>query len=145
MRSIKHILTRVIKPVAKKYNYSIQLIMNWEEIVGQQFASFCKPLKVSRQQGSSGIGFVVIAVNPGHALLVAHGKDIIIEKINTYLGYDAVAEVKIVQKPVTFVSGSNYQVSNSNSIPIVKADDPKTRLDDALQELKKLIAKDHAK
>ena len=148
MKHIKDILGKVIKPITKKHRFSVQLIMNWEEVIGRKFSLLCKPLKVFRHQGINSIGVLSIAVNPGYSLLVMHSKDIIIDKINTYLGYEAIHEIKIIQKPIKIINNFNINIVNTDAdLNYNKqlAQNPEDRLKVALQELKYLINKNYGK
>lgn len=70
------------------------LVLRWNEIAGAEMARLCQPLKFS--EGPSG-GTLTLRAAPGAALFLGHEKRAICERINTYLGRAAVAQVKFSQ------------------------------------------------
>jgi hypothetical protein len=85
-----------------------ELMARWPEIVGETLARHCRPERIrwpktaeamAQKQG----GTLVIRAAAGRALDVQHETAHIIERINRYYGYGAIAAVKITQdaKPVT--------------------------------------------
>lgn len=97
----------------EKYGFSAAtLITDWATIVGGEMAAFTAPerLKWPRNVERSGEGeeaekgrpgaTLVLRVDGARALDVQYGSRQIIERINAYFGYAAVAELRIVQGPV---------------------------------------------
>jgi hypothetical protein len=70
------------------------LVLRWAEIVGPDVARLAQPLRFS--QGHLG-GTLTLRAAPGAALFLAHEKRSLAERINTYLGRAAVAQIKFVQ------------------------------------------------
>lgn len=146
MKSIKAVVNRVVNPIAKKRGIIHgKIILEWEKIVGPQYAVFCAPLKIVFRQGYRTYGTLHVKVNPSHALLLTHSKELVIEKVNTFFGYPAVSALKIMQIPFTHRNLS--QTLNVVKTPIsrerVLSDcPPQERLDKALDDLKLLIEKE---
>lgn len=102
MKAIKAVVNRVVNPIAKKRGIIHgKIILEWEKIVGPQYAAYCAPLKISFRPGYRAYGTLHMKVNPSHALLVTHSQDLVIEKINTFFGYKAVNKITIIQMPFT--------------------------------------------
>jgi hypothetical protein len=70
------------------------LVLRWAEIVGPDVARLAQPLRFT--QGHLG-GTLTLRAAPGAALFLAHEKRSLAERINTYLGRAAVAQIKFVQ------------------------------------------------
>ncbi len=81
------------------------LITQWPAIAGEAFAKWSEPERIKwpraaaeeRKQG----GTLVIRVLPGRGLDLQHETPRIIERINAFYGYGAIASVKIVQGALT--------------------------------------------
>lgn len=85
------------------------LITEWAKIVGAEFASFTEPerLKWPQPRRSDAAGdepgvarpaaTLVLRVDPARALDAEYKARLIMDRVNTYFGYRAVAEVRIVQ------------------------------------------------
>ncbi|NCP61973.1 MAG: DUF721 domain-containing protein [Alphaproteobacteria bacterium] len=146
MKSIKAVVDRVVNPIAKKRGIIHgKIILEWEKIVGSQYAAFCAPLKITFRQGYRTYGVLHIKVNPGHALLLTHSKDLIVEKVNTFFGYPAISTLKMMQVPFTHTSSS--RTLNVIKNPILRERippncSPQERLNKALDDLKFLIEKE---
>ena len=99
----------------EKYGFSAAtLITDWPTIVGRELAAVTAPerLKWPRAvehaedgtNASSGKGrpgaTLVLRADGSQALAVQYGARQIIERINAYFGYAAVAELRLVQAPV---------------------------------------------
>lgn len=146
MKSIKAVVNRVVNPIAKKRGIIHgKIILEWEKIVGPQYAAFCVPLKIAFRQGYRTYGTLHVKVNPSHALLLNHSKDLVIEKANTFFGYPAVSALKMVQVPFTHkdlpqsLNVINKPLSRDRKILDCS---PQDRLDKALDDLKILIEKE---
>ncbi len=81
------------------------LIAQWPAIVGEDLAQWCEPERIrwprggedERKQG----GTLVIRVVPGRGLDLQHETPKIIDRINSFYGYGAIASVKIMQGPLS--------------------------------------------
>lgn len=77
------------------------LIAEWETIVGERLAASSLPERVSYPPKQSRGGTLHLRVATGSlAMELQHLEPKLIEKINGYFGYDAVARVRLVQGPV---------------------------------------------
>jgi hypothetical protein len=70
------------------------LVLRWTEIAGTEIARIARPLKFS--EGASG-GVLTLLAEPGAALFLGHDSRALVQRINGYLGRNAVARVKFVQ------------------------------------------------
>ena len=93
----------------------------WQQIVGPFFADNSEPLKISsivieKNDANDNINqdFLHVNVNPAIALEFQHFHNIIVEKINSYLGYSAIKGIKIHQK--LFKSNNNIKYRNIRNI-----------------------------
>ena len=70
------------------------LILRWDDIAGPELARIARPLKWS--EGASG-GTLTLKAEPGAALFLQHETRSLCERINTYLGRNAVSKLRFVQ------------------------------------------------
>jgi hypothetical protein len=70
------------------------LVLRWSEIAGPAVARLAQPVKFS--QGPAG-GTLTLRAAPGAALFLSHEKRTLCERINAYLGHQAVVQLKFVQ------------------------------------------------
>ena len=107
-------LPKLTRKAFEKYGFSAAaLLTDWQTIVGKEMAGYAAPerLKWPRSVGFSGDvepgaegrpgATLVMRVDPAHALDVEYQGAQILERINAYFGYRAVAELRILQAPLT--------------------------------------------
>jgi hypothetical protein len=70
------------------------LILRWDEIAGPELARIARPLKWS--EGASG-GTLTLKAEPGAALFLQHETRALCERINAYLGRNAVTKLRFAQ------------------------------------------------
>ena len=70
------------------------LVLRWGDIAGPEVARLAQPLKFS--EGPSG-GTLTLRTAPGAALFLAHDKRGLCARINSFLGREAVVQIKFVQ------------------------------------------------
>lgn len=76
----------------------LDIITNWKEIAGEKLAEFSHPQSIDFKRGERNNGILNIAVDGGaFAIEIMHKKKNIIEKINTYFGYGAVSDLRVLQ------------------------------------------------
>ena len=82
----------------KKGFVSVDLITNWIEIVGKDLAQGVLPMRLTfpTNQRSNGVLHVRTA-GGAFALLFEHQKGRVIERVNTYFGYPAIADIRQMQ------------------------------------------------
>ena len=74
-----------------------RLITHWPEIAGEKIAMASRPVRVKAPRGMALGGVLVLAVDGARASEVEHAVPQVIEKVNAYYGYGAIAEVKLTQ------------------------------------------------
>jgi hypothetical protein len=100
MRRVGAELTRLTGPILGKQGLGeAKLLSEWAAIVGATLAGNCWPVKLSFPRGQRQEGVLRLRVAPGVAVEIQHREPVIIERINGYFGYRAVARLAIVQGP----------------------------------------------
>lgn len=89
------VLQRVLGPTMRKRGVAAtSLVMNWDAAVGEEFAHWTRPVRVVRDT-------LYIEVASAWAPLVQHEAPRIRQRINTFLGKDAIARISIRHGQVT--------------------------------------------
>jgi hypothetical protein len=97
-RALAATLPKVTKPVLEKHGRAYaSLIAEWANIVGPALATMSLPEKLS--SGATG-GTLTVRVAGAAATEFQHLAPQILDRINTYLGFGAVARLKLVQAPL---------------------------------------------
>jgi len=113
-RAVGSFLPSLSTKALQKYGFSAaSLIMDWPAIMGSDFARYAAPERIkwprtaertededaSASAGRSG-AVLVLRVDGAKALDVQYRAQHIIERINAYFGYAAVAQLRVIQAPM---------------------------------------------
>jgi len=84
------------------------VVTRWPEIIGAAHARNCAPESIRFPVGEKSEGTLHLVVSPGHAPIIQHVIPEIIDRVNRFFGYRAVANVRMrqgaVQVPATKVA-----------------------------------------
>ena len=96
-------VSKTILPLAKqllgaKGLMEIEILSGWTSIVGEDLAQYSLPQKISFRKNERSDGTLELLVLSGaFAMEIKQREPQILDKINTYFGYNAVSKLKIVQ------------------------------------------------
>jgi hypothetical protein len=76
------------------------IVSRWNEIVGSRYADVSMPESIRFPAGKKADGTLELVVEGAHAVMMQHVIPEIIERVNRFFGYSAVARVKLRQGPV---------------------------------------------
>ena len=96
LRSFKDTLPKNIKKVInKKGHIYSETLNNWKYIVGENLFKVCYP-KSFKNSNRFGVSTLIIMVKRGHEVDLEYSKKNILEKFNSYLGYNAVEKLHFI-------------------------------------------------
>jgi hypothetical protein len=102
LRPFSNSIPKVLKKHLRKggYNYS-NIVDNWTKMIGKKISDACYPETVKMGKNMKN-GNLILNVIHGKELEVEYKKKEIIEKINSFFGYDCINQVtlKIVQNMI---------------------------------------------
>lgn len=102
LRALAESLPKVTRPLFGRQGLDAGgLLHDWPDIVGGELAALCQPRRLSfprRDRRSDGT--LTLRVVPGQAVVVQHLEGPIRERVNGYLGYAAVARLRLQQGPL---------------------------------------------
>ena len=144
LRSFGNTLPRGIKQILKKngYNYS-EIISKWNLLVGKDISNWCYPksIKMSRENKN---GALVILVERGNEINVEYSKKEIINKINSYFGYQLISEIRLQTfSPINKKEKEKNIINNSPKKFEKKINEIKNKdIRDSLSQLLKIAKND---
>lgn len=100
------LINKILDPVLeKRAGVSLALINAWPEIVGEELSATSMPLKVKwkrrvSEEDEFEPGTLQVAAEGMSALHLQHQTGQVIDRVNAFMGYRAIARIKLVQKPV---------------------------------------------
>ena len=95
LRSFGNTLPRGVKGILKRngYNYS-EIISKWNMLVGKDISSCSYPKSIKMIKGNAN-ATLLLAVKRGDEITVEYSKKEIINKINSYFGYQLINEIRL--------------------------------------------------
>lgn len=107
-RPLADLIGTAIDPVLARQGFSqSDILLYWDEIVGPRLAAASEPLSLRwppRGRGGQDRGFapatLTIRVESGFALELQHSVALVIERINTHLGFACVGKIALKQGPI---------------------------------------------
>ena len=130
MRPIAAELGRLIgKPMGKRGFAEGGLIAEWPAVVGEEIARHAAPLKLSFPRGERRDATLTLRAAGAFATELQHMAPQLIERINGYMGYGAVARIKIEQGRLP------PRKRSGNLEPAPLSDQEKSRLESDLEPI----------
>lgn len=103
---VSDLASRILDPMLRKRaGISIGLVQSWDEIAGPRLSKHSRPEKIQwprrlHEDDPFQPATLVIACEGMAALHLQHETGEIIARVNSFLGFNAIGRVKIVQKPL---------------------------------------------
>ena len=111
LRPFGNTLPRGVKGILKKsgYNYS-EIINKWNMLVGKDISGCSYPKSIKMTKGDTN-GLLVLAVKRGNEITVEYSKKEIINKINSYFGYQLINEIRLKT-----INSETKKIKNKNTL-----------------------------
>lgn len=99
-RSVADMLPDVGRAAFRKFGFvQSSVVSRWPEIVGPRYAGVSTPESIKFPHGQRADGLLTLLVDGAHAPMMQHVAPAIVERVNRFFGYNAVARVAIRQGP----------------------------------------------
>ncbi|MEI9987687.1 MAG: DciA family protein [Aliidongia sp.] len=101
MKTLGSAVAKIAAPVLGRRGFGeAQVILQWPAVVGELLARDSLPIKLAFPRGDRLDGTLHLRVAAGAALEIQHLEPLIVERINGFFGYRAVARLAIRQGPL---------------------------------------------
>lgn len=146
-RAVGSFVPRLTRQAFEKYGFSTAtLITDWATIVGADLARWTEPERLKwpkavsahaetvdePDQGRPG-ATLMLRVDPGRALDIQYKGRQIVERINAYFGYRAVADLRLVQAPLSAAKRHGQQANAAPVRPVPPPPEVTAIADDGLR------------
>ena len=100
-RAVSDLVPQIGRAAFRRFGFvQSSVVSRWPEIVGPTHARVCQPEAIRFPPGEKVEGILQLVVLPAHAPLIQHVIPEIIDRVNRFFGYRAVARVKLRQGAV---------------------------------------------
>lgn len=101
VQRLANLLPKEARRVFRQFGFAESaIITRWHEVVGAELSRYSMPLTLKFPRGKRVGGTLQIRVDGPVATELQHLEPVLVEKINTFYGYGAVAKIAISQGPV---------------------------------------------
>ncbi len=110
-KAVGAFVPKVTAAVFQKFGFhSAEILSSWATIVGPELARLTQPQSIKwprggkapvddAEDGARGGATLIVATDPAFALDISYRHREIIDRINRYFGYRAIAQIKVLQVP----------------------------------------------
>ena len=100
-RAVADLMPDIGRTAFRRFGFvQSSVVTRWPEIVGARHARVCMPEAIRFPPGEKSEGILELVVVAAHAPMIQHVVPEIIERVNRFFGYNAVARVKLRQGAV---------------------------------------------
>lgn len=118
-RQISDLMPEVGRTAFRRFGFvQSSVVSRWPEIVGARHARVCSPESIRFPPGEKSDGILQLVVVPAHAPMIQHVIPEIVERVNRFFGYKAVARVKLRQGEVKPPAGTRPSAAPPSLRPI---------------------------
>ncbi len=111
LRPLQSLLPENAKKILKKDGFVyFEIIKNWKNIVGEKMFKDVSPVKIKKINNEN---ILSINVNKNVMIEIEYSRDQIIEKINGYLGFNAIHKIQINSIDESFKIKKKFILSNN--------------------------------
>lgn len=114
-KKLQQFIQQLVEPMLAKRGFTERrLISNWEEVVGKVLSSQCLPIQITYPTSENRQGNLHVGVLHAYATELQHQVSILLEKVNRFLGYEAIAGIRFHPLPI-----KNIKTKPKSSISVV--------------------------
>ncbi len=104
-RAVSDLMPEIGRAAFRRFGFvQSSVVSRWDEIVGSRYATVSAPESIRFPVGKKSEGTLELTIEGAHATMMQHVLPEIIERVNRFFGYAAVARIKVrqgvVAKPV---------------------------------------------
>ena len=97
-RAVSDMLPEIGGAAFRRFGFvQSSIVSRWKEIVGERYAGVSSPESIRFPVGRKSEGVLTLVVEGAHAPMMQHVAPVIMERVNRFFGYNAVARVSFKQ------------------------------------------------
>ncbi len=97
-RAVSDLVPEIGRAAFRRFGFvQSSIVSRWDEIVGPRYAGVSSPESIRFPAGKKADGTLELVVESAHAVMLQHVLPEIVERVNRFFGYSAVARVRMRQ------------------------------------------------
>jgi hypothetical protein len=97
-RAVSDLMPEIGRAAFRRFGFvQSSIVSRWDEIVGPRYANVSTPESIRFPAGKKSDGTLELVVEGAHAAMMQHVVPEIVDRVNRFFGYSAVARVRIRQ------------------------------------------------
>ncbi len=117
-RAVSDLMPEIGRAAFRRFGFvQSSVVSRWGEIVGSRYAAVSAPESIRFPVGKKADGTLELIVEGAHATMMQHVIPEIIERVNRFFGYSAVARVKMRQGKIAKPSDNRGNAVHKPAIP----------------------------
>ncbi len=105
-RAVSDLMPEIGRAAFRRFGFvQSSVVSRWDEIVGSRYAAVSAPESIRFPVGKKADGTLELVVEGAHATMMQHVIPEIIERVNRFFGYSAVAKIKMRQGAIAKPTG----------------------------------------
>lgn len=140
-RSVGDMLPTVGETAFRRFGFvQSSIVSRWREIVGPRYADVSAPESIRFPAGRHKDGVLTLMVDGAHAPMMQHVGPAVIERVNRFFGYAAVARLTIRQGRVAPPAASRVAPPSLRPVPAAMGDSLRGVVDPELRACLEALA-----
>jgi len=142
-RPVSDMLPDVGRAAFRRFGFvQSSVVSRWREIVGERYATVSSPESIRFPHGKRSGGVLTLVVEGAHAPMMQHVAPVIVERVNLFFGYPAVARISFRQGMVQVAKArSRVAPPSLRPIPAELGDSLRTIADPELRACLESLAR----
>jgi hypothetical protein len=141
-RSVSELLPDVGGAAFRRFGFvQSSIVSRWREIVGERYAGVSSPESIRFPPGKKSNGVLTLVVEGAHAPMIQHVAPVIVERVNRFFGYPAVARVSFRQGIVQLAKAKRPAPPSLRPIPAELGDSVRAVADPELRAVLEGLAR----
>lgn len=142
-RAVSDMLPEIGGAAFRRFGFvQSSIVSRWKEIVGERYAGVSSPESIRFPVGRKSDGVLTLVVEGAHAPMMQHVAPVIMERVNRFFGYGAVARVAFKQGVVQLAKAKSRVAPPSlRSVPADLGDSLREIADPELRQVLEALAR----
>ena len=142
-RAVSDMLPEIGGAAFRRFGFvQSSIVSRWREIVGERYAGVSSPESIRFPVGRKSDGVLTLVVEGAHAPMMQHVSPVIVERVNRFFGYSAVARVTFKQGVVQLAKAKSRVAPPSlRPIPADLGDSLREIADPELRQVLEALAR----